>query len=75
MELKESAKELLLKKGYDATMGARPMRRTIQNLIEDPVSEKIISSEVKPGDFIEVTGENDEIHFNIKRFTAAAVKA
>jgi len=56
-------------------MGARPMRRTIQNLIEDPVSEKIISSEVKPGDFIVVSGENDEIHFNIKRFTAAAVKA
>ncbi|MBM3700106.1 MAG: ATP-dependent Clp protease ATP-binding subunit [Actinobacteria bacterium] len=75
MELKESAKELLLKKGYDAAMGARPMRRTIQNLIEDPVSEKIISSEVKPGDFIVVSGENDEIHFNIKRFTAAAVKA
>jgi len=65
--LMETAKEFLLKKGYDATMGARPMRRTIQAYIEDPVSEKIISGEIKPGDIIEITSENDELHFEIKK--------
>ncbi|MBN1298468.1 MAG: ATP-dependent Clp protease ATP-binding subunit [Actinobacteria bacterium] len=75
MELKESAKELLLKKGYDAAMGARPMRRTIQNLIEDIISEKIIGGEIKAGDHIEVTGNAEELHFEIKRFTEAVLKA
>jgi ATP-dependent Clp protease ATP-binding subunit ClpA len=46
-------------------MGARPMRRSIQSFIEDPISEKIISGEIKVGDNIEVTCENDEMYFKI----------
>ncbi len=67
IELTKSAKELLIKKGYDASMGARPMRRCIQNLIEDPVSEKIISGELKPNSKIIVSSENGEIKLDIKR--------
>ena len=65
IDLKEDAKELLMKKGYDSSMGARPMRRSIQSFIEDPISEKIISGEIKVGDNIEVTCENDEMYFKI----------
>jgi ATPases with chaperone activity, ATP-binding subunit len=74
MELKESAKELLLKKGYDAAMGARPMRRTIQSLIEDNISEKLISAEIKAGDLIEISAENDKIQFEIKKVEPTVLK-
>jgi ATP-dependent Clp protease ATP-binding subunit ClpC len=74
MELKESAKELLLKKGYDAAMGARPMRRTIQSLIEDNISEKLISAEIKAGELIEISAENDQIQFEIKKVEPTVLK-
>ncbi len=74
IELMESSKELLLKRGYDPSMGARPMRRCIQNLIEDPLSEKIISSEIKPGEKVEVSAENDEMHFKIKKISKSILK-
>jgi len=74
MELKESAKELLLKKGYDATMGARPMRRVIQSLIEDHISEKLISAEIKAGELIEISAENDQIQFEIKKVEPTVLK-
>lgn len=74
MELKVSAKELLLKKGYDATMGARPMRRVIQSLIEDNISEKLISAEIKAGDLIEISAENDTIQFEIRKVEPTVLK-
>ena len=74
IELMESSKELLLKRGYDPSMGARPMRRCIQNLIEDPISEKIISSEIKSGEKVEVSAENDEMHFKIKKISKSILK-
>ncbi|HEX7560732.1 MAG TPA: ATP-dependent Clp protease ATP-binding subunit [Candidatus Humimicrobiaceae bacterium] len=74
MELKESAKELLLKKGYDADMGARPMRRIIQSLIEDNISEKLISAEIKAGELIEISAENGQIQFEIKKVEPTVLK-
>ncbi len=74
IELMESSKELLLKRGYDPSMGARPMRRCIQNLIEDPISEKIISSEIKPGEKVEVSAENDEMQFKIRKISKSILK-
>ena len=74
MELKESAKELLLKKGYDSAMGARPMRRIIQSLIEDHISEKLISAEIKAGELIEISAENDQIQFEIKKVEPTVLK-
>lgn len=74
IELKSSAKELLLKKGYDSAMGARPMRRCIQNLIEDPISEKIISGEIKPNQKVVVSAENDEMRFEIRRISSSMLK-
>jgi len=73
IELKKNAKELLLEKGYDSTMGARPMRRCIQNLIEDPISEKLISGEVRSGQKIEVSAKEDKMHFDIKKSSRSSV--
>jgi len=55
-------------------MGARPMRRAIQSLIEDPVSEKIISSEVKPGHKVKITAENGSMVFNIAELESVELK-
>ncbi len=73
IELKKSAKDLLLEKGYDPSMGARPMRRCIQNLIEDPLSEKLISGEVKSGQKVEVSVKDKNMHFEIKKIGRGSV--
>jgi ATP-dependent Clp protease ATP-binding subunit ClpC len=59
LELTPAAKELLAKKGYDPVLGARPLRRTIQRDIEDPLSEKILFGELKPGDIVVVDAEGE----------------
>lgn len=73
IELKKNAKELLLEKGYDSSMGARPMRRCIQNLIEDPISEKLISGEIKSGQKIEVSAKDKKMHFDINKLNRSSV--
>jgi ATP-dependent Clp protease ATP-binding subunit ClpC len=52
LELTPAAKALLAKKGYDPVLGARPLRRTIQREIEDPLSEKILFGELAPGQIV-----------------------
>ena len=52
MEVTELAKDLLAEKGFDPAFGARPMRRTIQSLIEDPMAEGLLHGRFKPGDVI-----------------------
>ncbi|MCL4385430.1 MAG: ATP-dependent Clp protease ATP-binding subunit [Actinobacteria bacterium] len=74
IELTESAKELLIKKGYDSVMGARPMRRAIQNLIEDPISEKIIGGEITPGHKVKIIADADEMLFEIIDYDEAILK-
>jgi ATP-dependent Clp protease ATP-binding subunit ClpC len=49
IELSDSARELLVDKGYDPTMGARPLRRAIQRYIEDPLADFVLGSDLKPG--------------------------
>jgi ATP-dependent Clp protease ATP-binding subunit ClpC len=58
-ELTNSAKLLLAKKGYDASLGARPLRRAIQRLVEDPLAEKILWKEFHAGDTIVVDADTD----------------
>jgi ATP-dependent Clp protease ATP-binding subunit ClpC len=57
LELTPSAKALLAKKGYDPTLGARPLRRTIQREIEDNLSEKILFGELGAGQIVVVDTE------------------
>lgn len=59
--LSERAKDRIIKDGYDSALGARPMRRAIQRLIEDPLAEAILEGNVKPGQTVVVDAQNDEI--------------
>jgi len=61
--LADSARELLIEKGYDSKYGARPLRRTIERLIEDPISERILTKEFPPGCTIVVEAEGGEMRF------------
>jgi ATP-dependent Clp protease ATP-binding subunit ClpC len=63
LELTRAAKELVAKKGYEPALGARPLRRAIQQLIEDPLSERILWKEYRVGETIIVDAEGDEIVF------------
>jgi ATP-dependent Clp protease ATP-binding subunit ClpC len=63
LELTQVAKYLLVDKGHDPSLGARPLRRAIQRMIEDPLSEKILWKEFRAGETIIVDVESDEIVF------------
>jgi ATP-dependent Clp protease ATP-binding subunit ClpC len=63
IELTDDAKTWLAEKGYDAQLGARPLRRTIQREIEDTLSEKILFGEYRAGQLIVTDVEDDKIVF------------
>ncbi|MCL4414951.1 MAG: ATP-dependent Clp protease ATP-binding subunit [Actinobacteria bacterium] len=63
LELTDAAKVLLAEKGYDPTLGARPLRRAIQQQIEDPLSERILWKEFRVGETVVVDVEDGEIVF------------
>jgi ATP-dependent Clp protease ATP-binding subunit ClpC len=63
IELTEDAKTWLANKGYDAELGARPLRRTIQREIEDALSERLLFNEFSAGQLIVVDVEEDAIAF------------
>jgi ATP-dependent Clp protease ATP-binding subunit ClpC len=49
IELTESAKDMMVERGYDPTMGARPLRRAIQRFIEDPLADFVLARNLQPG--------------------------
>jgi ATP-dependent Clp protease ATP-binding subunit ClpC len=61
LEVTEAAKDLLGKKGYDEVFGARPLRRVIQDLIEDRLSEDLLRGNFQSGDTVVVDLEEEEI--------------
>jgi ATP-dependent Clp protease ATP-binding subunit ClpA len=52
LELTKAAEELIMSEGYDPQYGARPMRRAIQRLIQDPLAMQLLSGEFRPGDTV-----------------------
>ena len=68
LELDQSAREFLIKEGYDPNFGARPMRRAVERHLEDPLAEALLRSAFKPGDLVAVTHEEDakELSFEPK---------
>ncbi len=60
IELTDEAKDLLVDKGWDPTMGARPLRRAIQRYIEDPLADFVLGRQLEPGSTILVARKNDE---------------
>jgi ATP-dependent Clp protease ATP-binding subunit ClpC len=63
IELTDAAKYLVVEKGYDPTLGARPLRRALQRMVEDPLSEKILWKEYRAGETILVDAVDEEIVF------------
>ncbi|MDD6953857.1 MAG: ATP-dependent Clp protease ATP-binding subunit [Prevotella sp.] len=66
IRISDEAKEFVATKGYDVQFGARPLKRAIQNYIEDGLCELLLSDQLKPGDVIYVEKEGDKLSFNIK---------
>jgi len=64
IELDDSARELLVAEGYDPVYGARPLKRAIQSMIQNPLAVKLLNGEVASGQTVRVSAENGEIKFS-----------
>ena len=67
IELSDAARDLVAEKGTDQIYGARPLRRAIQTLIEDPLSERLLEGAFAPGHIIKVGVKGDELTFSAKK--------
>ena len=67
LELTEDAKELLVQEGYDPAMGARPLRRAIQRILEDPLADFVLAQQLQPGSTILVSRKEgaEEVEMDI----------
>jgi ATP-dependent Clp protease ATP-binding subunit ClpC len=63
LEVSPEAKDLLIEKGFDPVFGARPLKRTIQRFLEDPLSQEIISKRFHDGSKVKVLRKNEELVF------------
>ncbi|NBP49870.1 MAG: ATP-dependent Clp protease ATP-binding subunit [Actinobacteria bacterium] len=74
LELTLAAKELLSKRGYDPQLGARPLRRALQRLVEDPLSERLLNKDFTAGQIVVVGTEDDPESPGEQRLTFTAVE-
>jgi len=70
--LDPSAKELLMREGYDPSYGARPLKRAIQTLIQNPLAVKLLQGEITAGQTIKVSASGDTMSFQTDSAAAAA---
>ena len=70
--LDDSARALLARDGYDPQYGARPLKRAIQTLIQNPLSMKLLRGEIEPGQTIHVSADSDQMKFTTEVAAAAA---
>lgn len=70
--LEDSAKDLLIREGYDPTFGARPLKRAIQTLIQNPLALKLLNGEIGSGQTIRISAENGEMKFTPEIASASA---
>ena len=64
IDLSDEAKEFVASKGYDVQFGARPLKRAIQNYLEDGISDIIVNGSLKPGDTIHIELKENELAFS-----------
>jgi ATP-dependent Clp protease ATP-binding subunit ClpB len=69
--LDDPAKKLLVNEGYDPVYGARPLKRAIQTLVQNPLAVKILKGEIAAGQTVHVTAENGELKFTPEEATGA----
>jgi ATP-dependent Clp protease ATP-binding subunit ClpB len=67
IELTDAARDFLARRGFDPVYGARPLKRTIQHLVENPLSLKILEGQAAEGDLIVADAKGDEIVFKIEK--------
>ena len=72
LELTDAAKDYLAEKGYDPSFGARPLRRLIQDVVEDKLSEKLLNGDMSEGDEAVLDIEEGETVIRVKEMAAAA---
>jgi ATP-dependent Clp protease ATP-binding subunit ClpB len=63
MEIDEAAYELIVEEGYDPVYGARPLKRVLQKRLENPLANRLLRGDYKPGSTIRVTGKDGDIRF------------
>ena len=66
LSVTEEAKSLLIEKGYDEKYGARPLRRTIQTMLEDKMAEEMLDGRIKAGSRVEVGAGQKELTFTVR---------
>jgi ATP-dependent Clp protease ATP-binding subunit ClpB len=71
VELTDAAKELLVREGYDPTYGARPLKRTIQRRVLDPLAMRVLEGDFSEGDTVAVGAEGSGLRFE-KRIAVSA---
>jgi ATP-dependent Clp protease ATP-binding subunit ClpB len=63
LTLTQGARDLIAERGWDPQFGARPLKRAIQKLLQDPLALKLLGGEIKPGDKVEADAQGQEIAF------------
>jgi len=64
VELSEKAKDLVIDEGYDPTYGARPLKRTIQRRILDPLAVRVLQGDFREGDVVQIDVKAGDLVFN-----------
>ncbi len=64
LKLDEASRDFLVEKGYDPNYGARPMRRSVERYLEDPLAEEILKGQLIPAEPISVTVEGGKLVFH-----------
>jgi ATP-dependent Clp protease ATP-binding subunit ClpB len=73
LELTDAAKEVLAEAGWDPSYGARPLKRALQRLVENPLAQRLLAGEFADGDTIRVDAQHGELVFDrVQAATAAA---
>jgi ATP-dependent Clp protease ATP-binding subunit ClpB len=72
LTLDESARQLLAREGYDPNYGARPLKRAIQTLIQNPLAVKLLSGEILPGQTVKASAKGDQLELKVEAAAAAA---
>jgi ATP-dependent Clp protease ATP-binding subunit ClpB len=67
IELSDRAKDLLIAEGYDPTYGARPLKRTLQRSVLDPLAMRVLNGDFREGDTVRIDARGGELHFEAVR--------
>src|SRR3712207_2378248 len=74
LNLSEGASDLLVERGWDPSMGARPLRRAIQRYIEDPLADEVLSQSMPPGSTVEVDRMSEDERAKLAETTDGDVR-